>query len=345
VEKKIVVFASTSAQRRHALHAIGFSAKRLGLNCEISNAHGYKECDVAVVWGLPKTKTGKSRLSQRKSLSRQDIFERHQGRFVILEAPVLGRRVRPRESRHWVMKALFPESAPWTRFLLPEASYKPDPFDHYRVGLGGFPDQGGLALAPFCGNRWESLSRRLGIPEVLPYRKEGRHIVVVGQVPGDASLRGEDINQWLMNTCAELRKLTERPIVARLHPLAQVDGRSGVYERLAQLSVKVDHPSHPFVDTMKGAWSVVTYSSGAAVDALLAGVPAVAVSPASYAWDVTDHELNRAVNPTLFERGPWLQKLAAAHWHHDEIMSGDIWKPIMSALAFADGASKVDDYS
>jgi hypothetical protein len=335
---KIIVFAATSAKRNNVLLAIGRSAKRHGLNCEIVYSFRYQACDVAVVWGLPKSKTVNRELSKKKAECRQEIFGNHQGQFIVLEAPVLGRRVSPRFKRSRLAKTLLPSRAPWTRLFLPESSYRPDPFSHYRVGLGGFPDQGGLALAQFCDGRWDLLAKRLAMPDVLPYRTAGRHIVVVGQVPGDTSLRGEDINDWLLNTCAKLRRLSNRPIVARLHPLVRSHEVAGMHDRLEELSVEIDDPSRPFSQTLRDAWSVVTYSSGAAVDALIAGVPAIAMGRASFAWEVTDHDLENAVDPKLFDRRQWLGKLAAAHWCIDEIARGEIWQPLLGALSAGSGA-------
>ena len=330
---KIIVFAATSDRRNTVLLAIGRSARRHGLDCEIVHSFEYQPCDVAVVWGLPKSKAVNRKLSKMKAGCRQDIFGHHQGQFIVLEAPVLGRRVSARFKRSWLARTLLPSRAPWTPLFLPESAYRADPFNHYRVGLGGFPDEGGLALAPFCEGRLRLLAKRLDMPEVQPYRTAGRHIVVVGQVPGDSSLRGEDINDWLLDTCAKLRRLCTRPIVARLHPLARSHEVVGMHERLEELSVEIDDPSRPFSRTLKDAWSVVTYSSGAAVDALIAGVPAIAMGRASFAWEVTDHHLEKAVDPTLYDRRPWLERLAAAHWCIDEIARGEVWQPLLGALS------------
>ena len=73
------------------------------------------------------------------------------------------------------------------------------------------------------------------------------------------------------------------------------------------------------------AWATVTYSSGAAIDSLLLGVPAFSLCPASMAWSVTDHELKKIDAPTLFDRRPWLDQLAHSQWAISEIESGAVW--------------------
>jgi hypothetical protein len=328
----IKVFATSSLRRSSILRAMGKGAQRVGLDCEIVEELRYADCDVAVVWGLPKSDFGNSSRAKERQRFRHDLFARHTGTVVVVEAPVVGRRVKPRGQRPWLFQKLFPNESPWTQFLLPKSRSTLDPFSHYRIGLGGFPDEGGLALAPFCKGRWAELSRRLALPEIRPYRKDGRHIMVIGQVSGDASLRGEDINQWVMDTATDLRRITDRPILVRPHPLARDFLTSGLPERLDGIGVKVDDLRRPFEESLKGAWSVVTFSSGAAVDALLAGIPVTAMSTASFAREVTGHALDSALDPTLFDRMPWLDKLAAAHWCEGEIANGDVWEPLLKAI-------------
>jgi len=335
----IRVFTGSGMRRSPVLRRMGQAAQRLKLDCEVMPELRYADCDVAVVWGVPKGDSGKSSRAKERQKFRHDILHRHTGSIVVLEAPVIGRHLKLRGHRPWPFEKLLPADAPWAQFLFQPSRSTLDPYSHYRIGLGGFPDEGGLALAPFCRGRWAKLSERLGLSAVRPYRKEGRHIMVIGQVSGDLSLRGADINDWVVNTVSELRRKTERPILVRRHPLVRDFVNDGLPERLAGMGVKIDDPARPFEESLKGAWSVVTYSAGAAVDALMAGVPAISISPTSFAWDVTDHTLDSALDPTLYERGPWLEKLAAAHWCADEIACGDVWKPLLKAIA-AENAPK-----
>ncbi len=330
---RIRVFTASNMRRSPVLRCMGEAAQGLGLDCEVMQELRYADCDVAVVWGLPRSEFGRGSRAKERQKFRHDILHRHSGSIVVVEAPVFGNRTKPRRRRPWPFEKLFPADARWAQVLLPQSRPTLDRFSHYRIGLGGFPDEGALALAPFCKGRWAELSHRLGLPGIRPYRKEGRHIMVIGQVSGDASLRGADINDWVMSTASELRRMTDRPILVRPHRLSRDFVNEGLPERLEGMGVKIDDPARPLDDSLKGAWSVVTYSSWAAVDALMAGVPAISISPASFAWEVTDHTLDRALYPTLFERGEWLEKLAAAHWCADEIASGDVWKPLLKAIA------------
>jgi hypothetical protein len=75
------------------------------------------------------------------------VFEKYAGPIVVLEAPLLGRWVRPKRKRSVLMKTLFPASAPHTRWLLPRQLYLDELHTWFRVGIGGaFADDGGFRL-------------------------------------------------------------------------------------------------------------------------------------------------------------------------------------------------------
>ena len=87
--------------------------------------------------------------------------------------------------------------------------------------------------------------------------------------------------------------------------------------------VTLDYPPRkPVQEVLKRSWVMVTYSSGAAVDALIEGVPCITFSPASMAWPVSDHRLECIERPTLFAREQWLYDLAYAQWSPEEMREG-----------------------
>ena len=329
---RIVVFAATTRRRSRLLLALAKSAHKSGTECVISNKMTYQECDVAVVWGLPKPLDSKRKKASDRQRLLNEIFSIHKGETVVFEAPVFGRRIVPKELRPWWVKSFFPANAFWSRLLLPERLYSSDPYKHCRIGLGGFPDDGAMALADFSKNRWEKLNGQLSHLSVKPWRKSGSQVVVIGQVPGDASLRGLDVVDWIYRTCVELRELTNRPIIVRPHPLAGGEVSSLLGLKLAAIDVTLDDVANPLSKTLDSAWAIVTYSSGAAIDAILSGIPAIAMSPASFAWDVANHTLESVIEPSLPDRGPWLEKLAAIQWSEKEVEDGDVWEPLLKAI-------------
>jgi hypothetical protein len=138
-----------------------------------------------------------------------------------------------------------------------------------------------------------------------PWRDSGTgSVVVMGQVPTDNACRGVDIDRW----CAEAREVFVARgfnVYIRPHP--------GVRQTV------------PIDKALETAAFVVTYNSNSAVDAVLAGVPAVAVDPGSMAWDVAGHNLTPPPTP---DREAWARALAWKQWRLDEMASGYCWETV-----------------
>jgi len=82
---------------------------------------------------------------------------------------------------------------------------------------GVFPTTGFYFDKDVDPGRWTKISNNLGL-SLKPYRTTGNHILVCCQRNGGWSMKGLSVNDWLNNTVATLRSLTDRPIVVRVHP-------------------------------------------------------------------------------------------------------------------------------
>ena len=328
---RIFGLSVSSDAKTAVLASLAQSGRAAGLDCDMVTERRYVSCDLAVLWGQPKTERRRGGEASEEHLFRSEIIARHAGPVLIIDAPLFGRRVPVHRRRPWLFRKIVPRNSAWAHRLAPSWQSANEVFEEFRVGIGGaLGDNGGLALAPFVHGRYRLLEQRLELPPLRPYRKTGRNILVIGQVPGDASLRGIDINAWIETTSARLQQLTDRPIRVRFHPGAGAPN-SRLTQALRAKGVAIEEASHSFSRSLEDAWAVVTCCSGASIDALMAGVPVIASSPASFAWDVTDHELEHVVAPTEFQREQWLDRLAAAQWSRAEIGSGAIWQPLLMA--------------
>lgn len=266
---------------------------------------GYRKCDLAIIYGSPGIGDG------RRRKIRQAIVSHHRGPLLIVETPLLGRRVPT--LRHGALQFVKPASD--------------ETFDRFRISLNGsFWDNGIFCNEPTDAFRWEALRSELGL-EIRDYRKDGEHILLLGQVPGDASLRGLDVIKWMESTVIDLAALSDRPIIIRPHPLSDHTELDALMRRLrssgrGNCEIRT---GGSLSQALHNAWATVTYSSGAAIDSLLMGIPAFSLCPASMAWSVTDHELRKIDAPTLFDRRPWLDQLAHSQWAIPEIESGTVW--------------------
>ncbi len=155
-------------------------------------------------------------------------------------------------------------------------------------------------------HRKDSL-RRLGI-NIEPWRKDGEHVVFCPPDQAFTQLFGFDADVWEKNILSELQRHTRRPIVVR---------RRGQVGRM-----------RPLAEDLQGAWALVTYSSNAAVEAVVRGVPVFCLHEcAASAMGLSD--LSMIESPAYPDwREQWAANLAANQWTLEEIAAGECWREI-----------------
>jgi hypothetical protein len=321
-----------SPNKREPIQALHTWARRSGLESRITYATDYQPSDIAVLWGAPRRDDHAK--SRRETRLRNRVFENHAGPIVVLESPLLGRRVHRKRSRSALMKRLFPASGFHTRWLLPEHCYLDQVHQWFRVGIGGaFADDGGFRLLEVRPERWPVLRTELGLSDPKPWRTRGDYILVIGQVPGDASLRGIDITRWLIETCKSCAAICDLPVLVRPHPLMHERDLLRLEQELQALrKVTIDPGRDSLAASLANAWVAVTYSSGGGIEALFEGVPVIAMSPASPVYGVSDHSIEDIVAPHLHDRSAWLNAIAASQWSASEFRDGSVWAAIADVL-------------
>lgn len=170
-------------------------------------------------------------------------------------------------------------------------------------GLNGYADR---MPAGDSGERFDTMAT------LTPWREDGQYALVCGQVPGDASIAGVNIERWVSEQC---RELLDYGYDVRYRPHPQYGGR--FCPRGVSLS------TGSLTDDLSGAAVVVTYNSNSGTDAVLAGVPTVTTDRGSMTWDVSTHEIGELYRG---ERSAWAAWIAWQQWRRDEICNGDAWE-------------------
>jgi len=149
-------------------------------------------------------------------------------------------------------------------------------------------------------DRW----RELGL-KIKPWKKPGRDIIVISD-PQIEQLHNQV--GWLNNTLKILEKNTNRSIIVRDRP-------------------SKENPQPSFNEVLQTAFAVVAFSSNAAVEAVLEGIP-VFVDNCSAAAPVGLTDFSKIENPIRPKRQPWLNHLSYSQFTLEEIRNGYAW-PIL----------------
>ncbi len=152
--------------------------------------------------------------------------------------------------------------------------------------------------------RWRAIG--LGM---APWQR-GRHVVVVEQSSHHLRLSGGG-EAWLGGTLTRLASLTDRPIRVR---------RWNRDKGGAASSLAAD---------LKDAHALVTHTSAAANEALLAGVPVFVTGPCA-ASPLASGSLEGIESPRYPDgREEWAAGLANSQWTLEELRSGAAWRRLV----------------
>lgn len=259
----------------------------------------FKPCDLAIFFG-----SWKNRDQFHHNLKRKIV--KLVKNFIVFETPVLGRGV--------VTKSLNDE---W-----------------YRIGINGFLNNSGNFNNKNCDDkRLNIIKPKLKI-NVRPWRskKNKGPIILVLQLPGDASMCNVDVNKWALFCTQKIRSVTKRPIVIRK---PQLERKFELDECLRYENVLIQNGTYENkLDTLINSWATVTFSSVMGVESIIAGCPTIAMHPASFAYEISSNNLEEVENPKMLDRSQWLNNLTYTTWSLDEIKKGLPWEHLKRSIKF-----------
>lgn len=257
-------------------------------------------CDVAIQFGSIKDR------DTQHHVCRKNILHAAQ-QVVYVETPFLGRVVRADGQHDW-----------------------------YRVGLNGFLNGQDAFDNEIDHLHCNTVISQLGL-DVWPGWRDHRtgDILLLTQLPGDASVRGVDMAQWILHCLQQIRSHTDRAVRVRLHPALSAKGRQELLRDLAPVLLSnytnvtwwsgLDHTLDQDLDQ---CGICVTYSSGSAIDAVLRGVPTITMDEANMAYALCSHFIEDMSDPRLAsheEIVQWMQMLANNQYSQRQIRTGALW--------------------
>lgn len=163
------------------------------------------------------------------------------------------------------------------------------------------------------GNKPEDRAIKYDI-QLEPWKTKQDKAVIFYQCSGDkAVLAADNGYPSFMRRLTEKTKKHFSEVLIRPHPQQpERAGRRNIHKGSLN-------------DALEWADVGISFSSTAAIDCILAGVPAITFGNFSMAWSITSHELDKVVRPP---RQQWLNNLMYAQWTHAELASGEFWEHV-----------------
>lgn len=315
--------ASTTAEKDLLLHA------GTGMQKYLDSIHGVP------VQGV--VKLGRWDVTQP-----QVIFDYSES-YTPCDVAVIFGSWKPREKGHHLVRNSIAYNAP--KFICIETALlgrkTSSPNTHYRIGINGFlsRDADWPAYDSLLGHsRLKQLSISWG---GWKHNAKG-HVLLALQLPGDASLRGIDISQWAAEAIKDIRSVSKRHIVIRSHPLVSDRGFVAYSSLLSAMAVDnvssltfSDGATRTWAQDIESAYCTVTYTSGLAIDSVIAGIPTVACDPGNFAFPfssnfVREIEHIKLADPATIDN--WLSQLAMYQYTREEMQEASTWKKYFDSM-------------
>jgi hypothetical protein len=196
-----------------------------------------------------------------------------------------------------------------------------DPEAYVRFSVNSFQPLAYFQSIRRPDDRW----RRLNI-EWKPRRSNGRNIVFAGCTAKFADWYGFDLVEYAAHAVNAIRSYTDRPIVYRPkkseNPPPPIAGTF------------YSHNARKMWEELENAFALVTFSSNAAAEALLDGVPAFVLGP-GIARPVSNTDLSSIddpIFPSPQKLYQWGCDLAYCQWRMDEMKNGTVWKELKETM-------------
>ena len=200
--------------------------------------------------------------------------------------------------------------------------------EYLRLSVDGF-QPAYLHSAPRPPDRWNRIRDQFRI-EVRPKRAQGRHLIYAGssQKYCDWHELG-DATEYAKGVCHAINKQSHSTL--KLYYRPKPSWAAGHPEQCKALNDTVfSGPNERLAQLLPGCQAVVTHGSNAAVEAVIAGVPAVVVSHEGVcaAFRVAAQGVESVYDPYFpddAERTQWLADLAYCQFDLDEMSNGTAW--------------------
>ena len=100
-------------------------------------------------------------------------------------------------------------------------------------------------------------------------------------------------------------------------------------EKQKDVSMVFGH-KNPIAMDLENCWATVAFTSGGAVDSLLAGIPVITPSPLNFTFPISSHSIEDIENPKMEDRQQLFNDLAYSQWTVTEMAHGLPYKHLLA---------------
>ncbi len=193
--------------------------------------------------------------------------------------------------------------------------------NHVSVGIS-YPNNRNYAIP--CKDSGERF-KAFNMP-IKEWNKTGKHILIPTQAKqfdgiGLGFSNNKQPQGWDSKIIKELQTLTKKPIMFRKHPNSKRRIQKD-YNRILK-NIEVSQLDKSINNDLKNAWATVVYTSNAATESLLNGVPVFLTGPTSFLKECCNLKLKDINSPNYPDNRPEVFKhMAWNQYSLDEIRSG-----------------------
>lgn len=192
--------------------------------------------------------------------------------------------------------------------LVMERGYIGDRFKYTSLGWNGLNNYATFPEYPDDGGK--RFHEHGGI--IKPWKKEGDYILILGQVPGDQSLKGRSLIPWYTEMARKAAYKYRLPVHFRPHPDCAKKG-------IKQIIPGTKPSTGTLEEALAGAKFSIAYNSNSCLDSILAGVPCVAGDKGTMAWELCSKSVNNIIYP---DREKIVHAIAWKQWSPEELQEG-----------------------
>jgi len=163
-------------------------------------------------------------------------------------------------------------------------------------------------IKPRPSDRWDMLGVK------IHPRRSGNKIIVAAPDEKPCKYYGIDQQQWIADTVMEIKKHTDRPVIVRERAPKRAD------------RVFKEPLSHVLTQDVH---ALVTFNSIAAVESILAGVPAFVLAPSHVAEPVANRDLSKIEDVFYPDNDllmAWCHSMAYGQYHVRELKNGTAFR-------------------